>query len=132
VATFHGWSVRNFPNCLMIIVSQSGATPNYTHSANDQARHLAYVLSYCKKHGIRTVEPSAEGEAAWLEQVLEAGKGRTEFLKECTPGYYNDEGKTSVKVTRDLPYGGGGPKFLEILKKWTEDDRLEGLERTYA
>lgn len=132
VSTFHGWSVQNFPNCLLIITSQAGSSPNYIHNANEQACHLAYLLSYCEKHGIKTIQPTIKSEAAWVKEVLEMGKPRTNFLKECTPGYCNDEGKANEKLTRDLPYGGAGLKYLEILKKWRDDERLEGLECTYV
>lgn len=130
VSTFHGWGINGFPNLLLVSIAQSAPTPNYVHSSSCMSRHFAYILRTCKDRGIRTVEPTLEAEAAWVDEILRVGAPRAQFLKECTPGYYNEEGKMSDKVTRANPYGGGGVQYLRILTDWRNEDKLAGLQKT--
>ncbi|KAF3011718.1 hypothetical protein E8E14_009876 [Neopestalotiopsis sp. 37M] len=130
VSTFHGWGINGFPNLLMVSIAQSGSTPNYVHSANYMSQHFAYIVKSCKDRGIRTIEPSPEAEEAWVQEILKVGAPRAQFLKECTPGYYNEEGKMSDKVTRANPYGGGGVQYLNILTEWRKEDKMAGLQKT--
>lgn len=129
--TFHGWNVHKFPNLFFITTAQSGATPNYTHSTHEQSRHFAYVLNKCKELGIKTLQPTADAENDWVAEVIEAGRGRAAFIKDCTPGYYNDEGKVSDKTTRTNPYGNGAVRYLQILADWRAADKLDGMELSY-
>ena len=47
------------------------------------------------------------------------------FLAECTPGYYNYEGRPS---TRTESFGGGPVEFNRLLAEWRESgDRGEVL-----
>lgn len=130
VSTFHGWGINGFPNCLLVSIAQSGSTPNYTHNVNDMSRHFAYIITSCRNRGIKVVEPKPDAEAEWVEEIIKVGAPRREFLKMCTPGYFNEEGKMTDKVTRSNPYGGGGIMYLDILTKWRSSDKLEGLAVT--
>lgn len=94
----------------------------------EQANHLAYVIKACKERNIKTVEPTQEAEEKWVETILQMGALRAEFGKECTPGYYNNEGKPSPVAARNASYGGGALSFIEILDKWRADDRFDGLD----
>ena len=44
-----------------------------------------------------------------------------DFLSSCTPGYYNDEGKSEINGLFSLQYGGGPVKFFETLEKWRKN-----------
>ena len=69
------------------------------HITAVQAAHFAYVVSECKKRGISTFEPTQEAEEAWCDTIVKGTAIRANFFKECTPGYYNNEG------------GGGGERL---------------------
>ena len=127
-STLHGWTSRGFPNCFFIQVVQAALTPNFIHVTNEQAKHIAYVISECNKRGIKSVEPTAEAEEAWVKTILDLGALRSQFLTECTPGYYNNEGDITLRTRRNAPYGAGATAFLDILNKWREEGKLEGLE----
>ena len=129
----HGWTTRDFPNCFFVQIVQAALTPNFIHVTSEQARHLAYVISACKARGIQTVEPTAEAEKAWVNTIVELAKLRTPFLKECTPGYYNNEGSLSNSGLNgtNASYGGGSPAFLKILQEWRAKDDLGGLDVKY-
>ena len=57
-----------------------------------------------------------------------SASGAGQFLEECTPGYYNNEGKPSPQAARNGPYGAGSPAFFEMLSKWRAEGGLAGLE----
>ncbi|KIW93852.1 uncharacterized protein Z519_05167 [Cladophialophora bantiana CBS 173.52] len=126
--TFHGWTTRGFPNCFFVSNLQSAQSVNFIHATNEQAIHLAYIVSECQKRGIDTVEPTAEAEANWVDTVIETTKMRRNLLRGCTPGYYNNEGDFSLRAQRNAPYGGGVMPFLEILSNWRQEGKLEGLD----
>ncbi|OAG38452.1 hypothetical protein AYO21_07274 [Fonsecaea monophora] len=128
--TLHGWTTNGFPNCYFVSGIQAALTSNFMHITNEQAKHIAWVIRQAKDRGLRTVEASTEAEEKWVDIIIEKGRGRYEFLKQCIPGYYNDEGDITMKLRRNSVYGDGAVAFLDITKKWREDNKLEGLQVT--
>ncbi|KAK3055853.1 hypothetical protein LTR09_003087 [Extremus antarcticus] len=126
--TLHGWTTRGFPNCFWISIVQAALTPNFIHVTSEQSKHLAYVISTAMERGIRTVEPTEEAEAGWVKTIVELVGLRAAFLKECTPGYYNNEGTPSASAAQNAAYGGGSPAFLKILEDWRAKDDFSGLD----
>jgi cation diffusion facilitator CzcD-associated flavoprotein CzcO len=129
VATFHGLISRGFPNCLFMGGIQSGVSPNFTELYNEQSQHVAYVIAHAFGAGMRSIEPTEAAEEAWLRTLADSTRGRTTFQHECTPGYYNNEGRPG-----EGPgwfggnYGGGAQAFFTILRDWRERDDFDGLE----
>lgn len=126
--TFHGFHTRGFPNLFIVGITQSGLTPNFPHMLAEQARHLAYIVRHCAERGVRTVEASAAAEWEWVETIIKLGELRRPFLEECTPGYYNNEGKASLAAARNAPFGAGSIAFVGLLGKWRAEGELAGLE----
>ena len=50
--------------------------------------------------------------------------------EECTPGYYNNEGKPRKLGAFRRAYGGGPVEFHDIMRKWREDGEMKGLKLT--
>jgi len=130
-STLHGWTTRGFPNCFFVQIVQAALTPNFLHVTGEQARHLAYVITEADKRGVRTVEPTEEAEKKWVETILSMAKMRAAFLKECTPGYYNNEGSASKNGGKNASYGGGSPAFIKILEDWRAEGNMAGLDLKY-
>ncbi|MGI9170219.1 MAG: monooxygenase, partial [Caulobacteraceae bacterium] len=128
VATLHGLMSAGFPNLFIMSNAQSGFTANFPHMMNEQARHLAYIVAQCAARQARAAEPSSAAEDAWVESVVDCAVLRQKFLEDCTPGYYNNEGRPSALAARNGPYGGGPIAFVAILEAWRADGRLEGVE----
>jgi cyclohexanone monooxygenase len=128
MATLHGMHSHGFPNCFVVGPGQSGMSPNFPHMLDEQARHAAYIIGHALKQGVRTVEASAEAERAWVATIVALGEGRRRFLENCTPGYYNDEGRVSDALARSLPFGAGPLVFIDLMQKWRADGSLAGLE----
>jgi len=52
-----------------------------------------------------------------------------EFYAECTPDYYNNEGKSNGgNGFLAGQYGGGPVKFFKVLDDWRAEDDLAGLD----
>jgi cyclohexanone monooxygenase len=128
IRTLHGMHVHGFPNCFLMSNPQAGFTANFPHLLNEQARHLAYIIRTGIERAARKVEVTPEGEAGWVEQCLAKARLATEFFENCTPGYYNNEGKMSERSTQNGFYGGGSIEFFRILEEWRAEGRLEGME----
>jgi cyclohexanone monooxygenase len=129
VSTFHGLVSRGFPNCFFMGGMQSGITPNFTELYNEQSQHIAYVIEHGLKHAVRTVETSQQAEAEWVDKILGSAAATGGFSQDCTPGYYNNEGKPG-----EGPgwfggnFAGGAQEFFKVLREWRAKGDLQGLE----
>jgi cyclohexanone monooxygenase len=128
VSTLRGMHSRGFPNCFILGNAQSANTPNFPHMLTEASQHIAAVIKRCSDRQARTVEPSAEAEAAWVEAMLSFAEMRRAFDQECTPGYYNNEGQPSTLTVRNGFYGGGSVAFIRMLREWRTSEDLSGLE----
>ena len=127
--TLHGLSSHGFPNWFTIGINQNGLSPNMTSMFDDQAVHVSYVIGEVLKRGKDTVEVTTEAEDAWVKTIVSlAGTGATAFLEECTPGYYNREGKTGSGASmQNSPYAPGINAFNDLLAEWRKKGDLEGM-----
>jgi len=128
ISTLHGFHSRGFPNCFIVSNSQSGFTANFPHMLNEQSKHIAYIVKTCGERQVRTIEASPEAESEWVQTIQSLAIMRQKFFEECTPGYYNNEGKLSPLAARNGPYGAGPIAFVRVLEDWRADGGLKGLE----
>ncbi len=128
-STFHGLHSHGFPNCYFMGLVQTAITPNFPHLLNEQAKHLAYVVAEARRRGATSVEATPEAEKEWCDTIDRLAVLGERFFRECTPGYYNAEGKPGGKNGFiSNTYGGGPIQFFQILKDWRETNALPGLE----
>ncbi|MCE9522957.1 MAG: NAD(P)/FAD-dependent oxidoreductase [Alphaproteobacteria bacterium] len=132
IRTFHGFHVEGFPNCFIVSNAQSGFTVNFPHMLAEQARHVAYVVKHCSDAQIRVVEATPAAEAEWVETIRSLAILRRKFLEECTPGYYNNEGKPQERSEQDGFYGAGPIAFVKVLEEWRAEGALKGLDQRGA
>ncbi len=131
LSTFHGLHSRGFPNCYFMGLTQTGLTPNFPHMLNEQAKHLAYVVKEVTARGGRVAEASERAEAEWVATINRLARRGARFFRECTPGYYNSEGKPgSGNGFTDGAYGAGPVEFFALLQQWRDEGNLDGLEVT--
>ncbi|WP_309093035.1 NAD(P)/FAD-dependent oxidoreductase [Phenylobacterium sp.] len=126
--TLHGLLSRGFPNCFIVSNVQSGFSANFPHMINEQVKHIAYIVKNAAERQARTVEPSQEAEEAWVDTIVKLSVMREQFLKECTPGYYNNEGKVELMNKKNSSYGAGPVAFAKVLEDWRAEGQLKGLE----
>ncbi len=126
--TLHGFYSSGFPNCFHMGITQNGLTANFPHMLEEQARHISEVIGHTKDQEARSLEPTPEAEAEWVATIKEKAIHNQRFQRECTPGYYNNEGKPAQGVGFfGEQYGGGPLEFHDIINKWREDG-MKGLQ----
>ncbi|MCB1031358.1 MAG: monooxygenase, partial [Acidimicrobiales bacterium] len=126
--TLHGVHVHGFPNFFLIGFAQAaGLVSNVTHNLVDGSTTIAAVIAHGLANAAQSVEVTAQAEQAWMD--LLGSKGRPQFLADCTPGYYNNEGKTEDQSASFLDgYPGGAVAFFDYIEAWRNCGAFEGLK----
>ncbi|OBI11636.1 monooxygenase [Mycobacterium sp. E2327] len=128
--TLHGMTTRGFPNQFHTGFLQGGVSANTTAMFEQQAEHIAYIISEAIRRGVTTVEPSQEGQDNWVATIRELAIDNSAFEMSCTPGYYNNEGGGGGEGIRSFlgePYSPGFYAFDDLLKQWRAKGDLDGL-----
>ncbi|MBO2447749.1 NAD(P)/FAD-dependent oxidoreductase [Actinomadura barringtoniae] len=125
--TLHGITTRGFPNLLFTGFIQGGVTASTTAMFEQQSAHIAYIIAETLARGASTAEPTAQAQEAWCATIRENALDMVEFNRECTPGYYNNEGEQKIRSHLGEPYGPGFYAFEDILRAWRDTGELEGL-----
>ncbi|MCC2105801.1 MAG: monooxygenase, partial [Hyphomicrobiales bacterium] len=126
--TLHGIFSRGFPNMLLIQTAQGGYSANFQHMLAETSKHIAFVASEALKNDLRTLEPEAQAEADWVKSIVRMSNFRAPFLKECTPGYYNNEGQPDEVTAKNGSYLKGPNAFVRLLEGWRAEGTMRGLE----
>jgi len=127
--TLHGLQTNGFPNCFFLGFTQTAVTVNVPHALNEQAKHVAYILREARARGASTVETTFEAEQAWCDEVRDKQRLGERFYRECTPGYYNNEGRLgNPNGFFAGMYGAGPVVFFELLDAWRSDGQLAGVD----
>ena len=126
--TFHGFLSHGFPNCFHMGLTQTGLAPNFTYMLNGQATHISYLVQETLSRKLRAIEPSLQAEANWVALISQLGF-MSQYQTECTPGYYNGEGKAgNGEGFLEGQYPEGPVQFYKLLDDWRERGALEGIE----
>ena len=128
--TLHGITSRGFPNQFHTGFIQGGVSANTTAMFEQQAKHIAYIISEAMERGATTVEPSQQGQDNWVKTIRELAIDNSAFEVSCTPGYYNNEGGGGGEGIRSFLgefYSPGFYAFDDLLVRWREKGDLEGL-----
>ena len=131
--TFHGLQSRGCPNMAFIGFIQTATTVNMPHALAEQAAHLAHILSEVRDRGFDVVETSQAAEDSWQDEIARTAVMARSFYEECTPGYYNNEGRVTDGTGYAAGMYGGGPvRFFQLLADWRAAGDLPGLEMRRA
>ena len=127
--TLHGMHVGDFPNLFLMQPSQAAnLISNITHNHVESSRNIASVIDHVKRSGATLVEPDAEAVNAWVAQYAMA-TGTVMNSPDCTPGYYNNEGKgpdaRQLRTMGNYPTGSIG--YFAYSKAWRESGEFTGL-----
>ncbi|MEW1717951.1 NAD(P)/FAD-dependent oxidoreductase [Streptomyces sp. NPDC093109] len=116
--SLHGFTCDRFPNLIQMGSLQNASSVNFTHILDEQAVHGAALVAAAEAKGA-LLEPSGEAEDAWLATLAEGAPDHEWFHAECTPGYYNAEGRGRPNGPSGYPHGAFA--FHELLKRWREE-----------
>jgi cation diffusion facilitator CzcD-associated flavoprotein CzcO len=127
--SLHGIHVHGFPNLFIVGLTQgANLISNITHNLTDTGRTIATVVAHALETGATTVEPTAAAEEAWVSLVESSPQS---FLgnPDCTPGYYNNEGRPFGRREKlNLSGHPQGPvAFFDYIEGWRRSGEFEGL-----
>ncbi|MGP2441177.1 flavin-containing monooxygenase [Streptomyces sp. JW3] len=122
--TLHGFTSNGFPNLIQLGGTQSASSVNFTHVLDEHAVHAAALIAAAEDRAA-IVEPSREAEEAWLAVCAKGAPDHAWFHAECTPGYYNGEGRG--RPNGPIAYPHGAVAFHDLLRRWREEAVDEAL-----
>jgi cation diffusion facilitator CzcD-associated flavoprotein CzcO len=127
--SLHGIHVHGFPN-LFIVGPTQGANliSNITHNLTEAGTTIAAVIAEALRVGATEVEVTEAAEQAWVE-LLEGSQMGLLGNPDCTPGYYNNEGRPMGRRER-LNFSGypaGAVAYFQYIDAWRRSGRFEGL-----
>ena len=126
--TLHGFYSAGFPNCFHMGLTQNAFTTNFPHMLDEQARHISEVIVHAGQRQAQTLEPTAEAEAAWGQAIEDNALMNLQYRIDCTPGYYNGEGRAGDGAGLfDGLYGPGPVVFYDLVRAWRADGMMAGL-----
>ncbi len=124
----HGMHVHGFPNLFFSQPTQgANLISNVPHNLTECGRTIATIVRAALDRGAREVEVAADAQKAWVELLL-TGPGRMMGSPDCTPGYYNNEGKPSPLAKYAVGYPAGASAYFKYLDAWRNAGTFEGLE----
>ena len=128
--TMHGMHVHGFPNLFILGMTQAGnLISNITSNLVEAGTSVAAVVAHAEEVGAEEVEVTEDAEQAWVG-LIEGSP--TAFLgsPDCTPGYYNNEGKPIGRRERlnASGYPGGPVAYFQFIDGWRRSGDFEGLD----
>ncbi|MFJ2178496.1 flavin-containing monooxygenase [Streptomyces sp. NPDC087851] len=127
--SLHGFTGNGFPNLIHMGSLQNASSVNFTHILDEQAVHAAALVAAAHAKDA-LIEPPREAEDAWIAVLAEDAPDHEWFHAECTPGYYNREGRGRPNGPSAYPHGAFA--FHELLKRWREESMDEILRTRTA
>ena len=125
--TMHGVLQADFPNLMLISLTQGGFGTNFAHFLAGTAAHCAAVIATCREQGIETIEATPAAEEEWLMVLYGVAGPIAKYAATCTPSYYNSEQQApDAKAARNLVYAGSVIDYLGHLDRWREAGDLAG------
>lgn len=127
--TLHGLHVHGFPNAFIVQFAQAANfIVNVPHNWTDAGETIAAVVKAAQERGAKRVEPDPKAQEAWVELLKNAIGGMAGAAPDCTPGYYNNEGKgIDARAAFGVGYPAGPVAFFKYIDGWRKSGKFEGL-----
>ncbi|WP_328634536.1 flavin-containing monooxygenase [Streptomyces sp. NBC_00356] len=124
--TLHGFTSAGFPNLIQLGPMQNASSVNFSHILDEQAAHAAALVVAAEKADA-VLEPTPEAVDTWRATCAQGSPDHEWFHAECTPGYYNREGRGRPNGPNSYPHG--AVAFHELLRRWREENVGEVLRK---
>jgi len=120
--TLHGVLMHGFPNVLLMGIVHTGFTVNYCEMAQAQADHVVALLAALRDRGVEEIEADADAEEAYVQGIIEGSKANYDFHASCTPGYFNGEGRHTLRGRgpTNAQYVAGLIEWKKMVAAWRE------------
>lgn len=128
--SLHGIHVSEFPN-LFIVGPTQGANliSNITHNLVEAAATISKVIAHAREVGAHEVEVTQQAESEWVA-LIDTHPGTIFGDTECTPGYYNAEGREQTQRDRrnSSGYPLGSVAYFDYISAWRTSGDFAGLD----
>lgn len=125
--TMHGIHTHGFPNLFYVQPTQgANLISNVPAGLDDAAQTIASIVRHALDHDQAQVEVSREAEEKWVQLIRSGAKGMLNNTN-CTPGYYNGEGKGYENFESFAGYPYGQYAFFQYIAKWRSSGKFKGL-----
>ncbi|WP_338697984.1 NAD(P)/FAD-dependent oxidoreductase [Bradyrhizobium sp. 26S5] len=127
--TKHGIHVHGFPNVFFVQPTQgANLISNVPHNLTEAARTIALMVGHAKDNGFKEIEVSKEAEDRWVELLL-TSVGRMIGGPDCTPGYYNNEGREPGPAAKlNVGHPSGALAYFKYIDGWRTSGQFEGVQ----
>lgn len=127
--TKHGIHVHGFPNAFFVQPTQgANLISNVPHNLTESAKTIAMVVGHALENGFGEVEVTGKAEDSWVELLL-TGHGRMIGAPDCTPGYYNNEGREPGAAAKlNVGHPAGAMAYFKYIEGWRNTGKFEGLQ----
>jgi len=133
--TFQGVMTSGFPNFFFLPpnYTQGTAAVNFVHTLEETVRHVAFLVGEFERQGV-VADVTRRAEDAYVQRVV-AGSGLAllgggSFLKDCTPGRWNNEGDPEGRPRKNVNYPGTSTAYFSMLEEWRRRGDLTDLSLT--
>ncbi len=127
--SLHGIHVHGFPNAFIVQPTQgANLISNVPHNLTESGKTIALTIKHAIDGGHDEIEVTKEAEDAWIELLL-SGAGRMMLgAPDCTPGYYNNEGKDAGPAAKYyVGYPHGAMAYFNYIDQWRTSGDFAGL-----
>lgn len=131
VRSLHGMYTHGFPNLFIVAgLRQGSPTVNFPYMAGEQAVHAAAVVARMLQDGVAVMEVTRQAEERWSSTLAAKSTLDLDYLRACTPSFFNAEGALDQLSKRTFAtfYGGGHFEYIDILKNWREHGWRDDLQ----
>ena len=127
--TKHGIHVHGFPNAFFVQPTQgANLISNVPHNLTEAARTIALMVNHAQANGFVQIEVTREAEDRWVELLL-TGAGRMIGSQDCTPGYYNNEGREPGPAAKlHVGHPAGALAYFKYIDAWREQRPVRGTD----
>ena len=128
--SLHGMNVHGFPNLFVLGFAQAAnQIANVPQNYVENGLAIAAIMAHADARGAVQVEPTKAAEDAWIDFITSVTRGIRGGM-DCTPGYYNNEGREMGRREQMNSSGhpGGPIAFFQHLEQWRSTGEFEGLE----
>ena len=129
--SLHGIHVHGFPNMFIVGMAQgANLISNIPHNLVEAGATISAVITHAEKVGVDEVEATESAEADWLALLATNERGILFGNADCTPGYYNNEGKPIEAGSGIIAVGHpqGPVAFFEFIEAWRSSGDFEGVD----
>jgi cation diffusion facilitator CzcD-associated flavoprotein CzcO len=126
--TLHGLQSHGFPNAFIVQPTQgANLISNVPHNLTEAGKTIAAIVAHARASGAVEVETTKAAEDAWVELLL-SGPGRMIGSPDCTPGYYNNEGRDpGPAAAYNVGYPHGATAYFKYIDAWRSSGAFEGV-----